>query len=345
MNKDIFLVIPVYNPPHDLMSKFMDSVTPVFKNIIIINDGSMDIHDEFINSYKKKATIINHEENLGKGAAIKTAYQYILDKTIAKTIVIADCDNQHDVEDILKCAKSSIENPEALVIGYRDFSLSIVPFKSKNGNNITRNVFKSVIGLNLKDTQSGLRAVSPKVGEILLNVEGQRYEFENNVLINCRIKNIPIVEIPIKTIYDNNNVHSHFNPIKDSLRVYNTFKKYLFKVSVPYIINFIIFLLIFNIGRFSNDLYGIMISSLVAGGVGIITKYILNYSTLYKNNYILDNFLSIFKMIIKLFLSAYFIYLIYTILEFNLVFTKIFVDLVISILVFIVFKNIGGFNE
>ena len=94
------------------------------------------------------------------------------------------------------------------------------------GNRITRYVFKKKTGLSIYDTQSGLRAFSNKLIDYMLGIDGNRYEYEMNVLLNLNKNNIKFHEIDIKTIYIGNNSSSHFKSFKDSYKIYKEIIKY-----------------------------------------------------------------------------------------------------------------------
>lgn len=123
----------------------------------------------------------------------KTALGYIKDKTDGvEAIGVMDSDGQHLPEDMMKLLAAASLNKEALVLGVRAVGKDM-PTRSRLGNKITRNVFRMVSGVAVSDTQTGLRAFSPELVERLLSIEGERYEYEMNVLIKlakkgCRSK-------------------------------------------------------------------------------------------------------------------------------------------------------------
>ena len=128
-------------------------------------DKVKDSYEKYFKDFEKKGIIVlKHHINYGKGRALKTALNYILNeyKNI-KAIITADSDGQHSPEDIEKVANVTKKHPEAYVLGSRNFKQDNVPFKSRYGNIITRNVFKIFVGLNITDTQTGLRGMSPEV--------------------------------------------------------------------------------------------------------------------------------------------------------------------------------------
>ena len=250
MNKDVVVLIPVYNPNEEIMQEFLDKLTKKFTNIVFINDGCSKKHDKFMNNLAKSYPVVKHSVNLGKGRGLKNGINYILENfSKAKVIVTADCDGQHSVKDIKKCSDIAKKNMDALVLGVRDFSDNLVPRRSKFGNVITRNVLYSFVGVKVSDTQTGLRAMSLNIAKKLIDVDGERYEYETNCLIETKSRNIPIKEVVIETIYINNNETSHFNPVKDSIRVYKLFASYLLFTLLAYIIETVIFAKTFNVNH------------------------------------------------------------------------------------------------
>lgn len=261
MNKDIVVLIPVYDPDEKIMDNFLKELTSTFKNIVFVNDGSNFKHDKYFNKLEKKYPVIKHHLNYGKGRALKNGLNYILNEyKDSKTIVCADCDGQHSVKDILACANVSLKNKDSLVLGCRNFKNSNVPFKSRYGNILTKNILAFFTGINISDTQTGLRAMSYEVAKKFLDTDGERYEYETKVLIETKKKNVNIKEKVIDTIYINDNKTSHFNPLKDSLRIYKLFTKFIIVTLLSYIIECLIFSLSTNI----DVLLSIFISKVVS---------------------------------------------------------------------------------
>ena len=250
MNKKIVVLIPVYNPNEKIMEKFLDELSKNFENIVFINDGCSKKYDKFMDNIAKKYPVLKHHINYGKGRGLKNGLNYILNEyKNCKVIVTADCDGQHSVKDIKRVADVALKSQDDLVLGVRCFKDSGVPFKSKFGNIITRNVLYNFVGVKTSDTQTGLRAMSYDVARKLLDLHGERYEYETNVLIETNYRGIDIKEVVIDTIYINNNETSHFNPVKDSLKVYRLFAYYILVTLFAYIIECFIFYKTFDISN------------------------------------------------------------------------------------------------
>ena len=123
-------------------------------------------------------TLLTHEENKGKGRALKTALEWLKNnRPDIVGAVTADSDGQHAIEDITSVAEELSEHPDSIVMGCRDFSSAVVPARSRFGNKATRTVLRLSTGLRLSDTQTGLRGLPSCRFEEMLEIEGERYEF------------------------------------------------------------------------------------------------------------------------------------------------------------------------
>lgn len=105
-------------------------------------------------------------------------------------------------------------------MGTRNFNEPQVPFKSRNGNKITTEVFRLFYGKRINDTQTGLRAISNAFLPSCLDMTGERFEYEINMLIAAVRAKVDICEVLIRTVYFDDNRETHFHPVKDSLKIY-----------------------------------------------------------------------------------------------------------------------------
>jgi putative flippase GtrA len=185
-------------------------------------------------------------------------------------IVTADGDGQHQPSDILKVINTSKENPDKLIIGARELR-DKVPFRSLFGNVLTRFVFSVVIGKKISDTQSGLRGIPHSLVPQLLNVKGERYEYEINMLILTKRQSVEIIETPIRTIYLENNISSHFNPFFDSMKIYFQLLRFAFSSLLASFCDFIVFTTAFKLT--SNIILSLLIGRFI---VGSMLNYVIN---------------------------------------------------------------------
>lgn len=221
MKDDVLIIIPAFNPDDHLKIIVDRLIKKNFNKIIVVNDGS--INEEPFKEIRNKVILLEHNENRGKGRALKTAFKYCLENNEEiKVVITVDADGQHDIEDVDKVYKKFKENKNKVVLGSRNFENA--PLCSKIGNNIINKKIHKKTKLNLKDTQTGLRAVPMECLADLINIPGERYEYETNMLFYFAKNKIDIVEEDIKTIYIDKNKNSNFKKIKDSIRVYRTIK-------------------------------------------------------------------------------------------------------------------------
>lgn len=329
--KEIFIVVPAYEPEEKIMNKFINELKKEFDNILIINDGSTpDLNKYFEKLEKNGFELFTHCKNFGKGRAIKNAFNYLLSKyPDIKGIVMCDCDGQHSVKDVKNMVNVLLENPDKLILGVRDFDKSNVPKKNMLGNKITREIFKLFIGKDITDTQTGLRGLSKELMYKFCDLNGERYEYETNMLIECQGKDIEIKEVNIDTIYIEDNRLSHFNPIKDSIRIYKMFFKYLSLPLSNYLLDIIIFSYLFNTLTINGKILG---ATIIARLISSIYNYIIskNYKFKHKST---DFFVKYYSLVlVQMFMSGCFTTWIMSLGDFNVYLVKIIVDIIIFII-------------
>jgi glycosyltransferase involved in cell wall biosynthesis len=245
------VLIPAYKPDE----KFVDFVTLLRKQnipVVVVDDGSKDACKAFFDSAEKVGcVVVHHEVNGGKGKALRTGFEEIIRLNSKGAgynyVVTADCDGQHDIEAIntvVEAAEESLlsEKGPAFIIGgrFRDEGEKI-PFKSKLGNGFTRLVFKIATGLSIHDTQTGLRAIPETLFGEMLKVKGDRYEYEMNMLLQIKTWHVHYKEVPIKTIYYDNNAGTHFHPLRDSFLIISQILKFALSSMVSFLFDYVLF--------------------------------------------------------------------------------------------------------
>ena len=309
------VIIPALNPDERLRN-IVDRNWELENQTILVNDGSDESYDQFFWELGEKCIVLHHRENRGKGEAIKTALRYIKEELWEYgSIGIMDADGQHMPDDMEKLLMKSAANPEALIVGSRTID-GEVPWPSRMGNIITRKVFRIMTGTTVSDTQSGLRSFSWKLLDFMLDTPGERYEYEMNVLVTCAKKEIPIIEVPVQTIYhDKDNSCSHFRKVRDSIRIYRQLLKFSLVSLSSFFLDYVLFVLMTvffpktagfitaaNVmARIASGTYNYLLNCCLVfhekKTVKTVTDYLaLAAGILFMNNLLLQSFLAIFHM-------------------------------------------------
>jgi glycosyltransferase involved in cell wall biosynthesis len=258
------VVIPAYEPAPLLVGLVRD-LSADGRTIVVVDDGSSAQCAATFASLAACANVVvlAHAVNLGKGQALKTAFNYVLLHTPADAVgvVTADADGQHLAADVRRVAERLERASGALVLGSRRFE-GCVPLRSRIGNVITRAVFRFLIGRSLVDTQTGLRGIPQQFLGELTQLEAGRYEFELEMLVRAAERGMAIEEIPIQTVYGSF-ARSHFNPLRDSLRIYFVFLRFTGLSIVTAGIDYTVFTAAYLAGR--NILAAFVAARLVAG--------------------------------------------------------------------------------
>lgn len=280
----IALIIPAYKPAKELLA-LMDQflANPDFVPVVV-DDGSGAEFEPIFSALPRGVKLLRHPQNRGKGAALKTAFEYVLNElTDCDLAVTADADGQHRYEDILRVCATARANPGALVLGSRKFE-GDVPLRSRLGNGITRQVFGIASGVKVYDTQTGLRAFGREALLPFTRVSGERYEYEINMLLTAAQSGMPILEEWIETVYLDDNSSSHFNPFKDSLKIYLCIFKFCASSLLGFGIDYVLALLLKALTRSWPAAASINFSVVVARLVSASVNFTVNRRVVFNGN-------------------------------------------------------------
>ncbi|MDD3985226.1 MAG: glycosyltransferase family 2 protein [Methanobacterium sp.] len=195
----ISVVVPAYNEEKTIVKVLNDLIKREFE-FVVVDDGSKDATNKIVNNIIKKYNkgyIYKHLLNRGLGAALKTGIEASLMKD-ADIIVTFDADRQHDPNDILKVSKPIINREADVTIGIRDFNE--MPSSKKFGNRIMNLITLIFYGINVNDSQSGLRAFNRKAAETII-INARDYGVSSEIIGEIKRHHLKLTEIPIKTIY------------------------------------------------------------------------------------------------------------------------------------------------
>ena len=200
--------IPAFNE-EGAIGKLVKKTLSYVDSVVVCDDGSSD------NTTKEAedsgAHVIVHNENKGKGSALKSLFEHARHSS-ADIIVTIDGDGQFLPEEIKKLTKPIIENISDVVVGYRFDDDTEMPSYRKIGNKILDHATNIVSSLPIRDTQSGFRAYSKKaIQSIEFSNDG--FTADSEILINASKYGLRISEEKITVIYDTGRRTSTKNPI------------------------------------------------------------------------------------------------------------------------------------
>lgn len=299
MASRMIALIPAYEPDEKL-TRLTEELKYNSFEIVIVDDGSGSEYKEVFASSEDRALILRHTKNRGKGAALKTGMEYIYrcmsysesirtdEGTVNmngkdSVVVTVDADGQHKVSDVLRVAEIAASRKDALVLGSRTFKGN-VPARSLAGNTITRHVYSLASGVSIRDTQTGLRAFSINMIPKLMEIGGERYEYEINVLLRMTSAGTPIIEEDIETVYIEDNKSSHFNTLKDSFRVYREILKFSASSLVSFSIDYVLFAALVALGSAIGVTKYVIAANIIARLISASVNYTINRKMVFKSN-------------------------------------------------------------
>lgn len=215
-------LIPAWEPPSGLVSLTRELLGHGCGAIIVVDDGSGAERQAIFREIAQasQVTVLRHPRNAGKGSALKTGFRHLLaHHPNCAGVVTADADGQHTSADIARVALALADSGR-FVLGTRGLQQN-VPLRSKLGNTLTRCAFRWLTRTCVSDTQTGLRGFPMPIVAELTGLPGDRYEYEMTVLAYLCQSMRPPLEVPISTVYLDGNRSSHFDPVRDSMRIYS----------------------------------------------------------------------------------------------------------------------------
>lgn len=343
VKRDIPVIIPSYEPDEKLIALLERLVKAGFVHIVLVDDGSGPAYEHYFKTAEEvyHCRVLHHAVNQGKGRALKTAFHDCLQRfPELPGVITADSDGQHTPECILACAEALAENPEALILGCRCFEGKDVPARSEFGNKCTRVVMRYLTGITVSDTQTGLRGIPADFMRRLLTVKGERFEFETNMLLETKTYHIPIVEVPIRTVYIEENKTSHFNPITDSIKIYMIFGKFLFSSLSSSVVDLVLFsIFCYFLKQFTwRGISYITAATVAARVLSAFYNYSLNYKVVFQSESSIGKTLPRYAAlaVVQMGLSALLVNLLYPHFGGAEVFVKIPVDVFLFFLSFVI---------
>lgn len=271
----VTVIVPSLDPDERLAQTVLSLQNVGFCDILLVDDGSKSENKPFFPS-GDGITCLTHPVNRGKGAAIKTALEFVMrERPNTRGVVTVDGDGQHAAEDARAVCDKMLESG-AFVLGVRNFSLPQVPTKSRVGNRVSAALVKLLCGYPISDTQTGLRAIPASLLAPMAKVRGDRFEYETNVLLELKNMRAAYAEVPIETVYHDENRGSHYRPLADSLRIASILLKYAASSLASFAVDLVFFSL-------CNSLLscGVVLSTVLARVVSSLVNFSLNRAVVF----------------------------------------------------------------
>ena len=289
---NISVVLPSLDPDEKLIRVVDGLLEYGFTDIILVNDGSKQENLHYFTDLAAahpEIHLLHHEVNKGKGAALKNAFRYFLaNRPEGVGVVTVDGDDQHHPEDTRRCVEQ-MKKSGNIVLGCRDFTLDHVPPRSRFGNHTTSLIFKIFVGMTISDTQTGLRAIPRRQLEILSTIEGDRFEYETNMLLAMKDNGLSFDEVKIRTVYIEENKSSHFRVLHDSWRIYKLILAHFFRYTASSIASFVVdaggvYVLTKSLSGMLTDPLLSTVSTVGARAVSSLLNFFMNKKLVFRTN-------------------------------------------------------------
>lgn len=224
---NLAVVLPCYNV-ESLCGNVLNTVHNHSSRIVAVNDGSTDRTQDVLSRYEVQ--VLTHATNQGKGSALRTGFQYLLDCQEWDFVATIDSDGQHDPQHLPDLVKPLVAKQADLVIGAREFSHDSIPFIRKIANTSSSALISFLVRTKIRDIQSGYRIYARHfIEEIYPLISSTGFEIETELLILALKKHRKIQEVPITTIYnDSSSRASNWRAFSDSWRIAKIVSKHLF---------------------------------------------------------------------------------------------------------------------
>ena len=200
MNQDTLVVIPAFNEEKTIVNVINNLQKVGFRDILVIDDGSLDKTRLIVE--KEKIHLLVHEINLGKGAALKTGFEYAL-KHNFKYIITCDADGQHLAKNVLELANLIRQQNVEVVLGSRFINNKFqrkIPLSRRVYNKIANMITFFTEGVKVSDSQCGLRGYNTKA-ITSMNLKSHNLDIDSEILGEIRKNNLRYIEYPIEPVY------------------------------------------------------------------------------------------------------------------------------------------------
>lgn len=204
-------LVPAYNEVASIAAVVRGAAANV-ADVLVVDDGSTDGTGDA--AREAGAEVMRLDRNGGKGTAIRAGLSRVL-RSDATHVLFMDGDLQHRPSEIPGLLAEAAATGAAMVIGERVFVREEMPASRYWANVIGSWALATLMGVDLKDTQSGFRVVRTDVLR-QLSLEATGYEFETELVVKLARRGARIARVPIKAVYGGES--SKIRPVRDTTR-------------------------------------------------------------------------------------------------------------------------------
>jgi glycosyltransferase involved in cell wall biosynthesis len=213
-------IIPAYREEQHI-SDVVRRTRRQLDHVLVVDDGSSDNTARCARD--AGAEVIVHDQNRGKGEAIKTGLEHWLDRQFIHVIIL-DSDGQHLPEEIDRFIGAAAQAEDrSFFLGNRMNNLTGMPFVRRAVNRYMSNRISRICRQKIPDTQCGFRMLDRQLIPELLD-GGNRFDYETEMLIIASRKGYRIESVPITTVYSDE--VSKIHPARDTIRFFKLMRRY-----------------------------------------------------------------------------------------------------------------------
>jgi glycosyltransferase involved in cell wall biosynthesis len=217
MSERILALIPAYNAARTLEPVVRETVARV-ERVVVVDDGSADGTADI--AARAGATVLRHEQNRGKGGALKTGFAYAVAEGFDGVITL-DADGQHLPSELPAFIAARAETGADLIIGGRAHLFGEMLPRRRMANRFSAWAIAKGSGTKITDSQSGFRYYAvPMLRAMTLRSDG--FDMESEVIVRAGIRGYRVINIPISLGFVDGLSTSHFKPLQDTLRILKT---------------------------------------------------------------------------------------------------------------------------
>lgn len=214
MPEKTLVVIPALNA-NPTVARMVTESLAVAPEVLVIDDGSSDGTGEAATA--AGATVVRHEVNQGKGAALRTAFAWALERGYGAVITL-DADGQHVPAEIPRFIEHWRATGADLIIGSRRHLFSGMVRRRRMANIFSAKAISFAAGKKVDDPQSGFRLYSARLLKTI-TLEGSRFDAESEVIVRAGRAGLRIESIPIGLAFVDGLQTSHYRALTDTLRI------------------------------------------------------------------------------------------------------------------------------